>query len=309
MSEKTRALRTHANWMFVLLWAGFVKSWMRECIRNKAPLPEPSMKNVGILKKRLMSLYSLIPGDRHYNDVLAWTAFLAKESPTALRDILSILQMKIKKREQWCTDLVETVATTGRVRLLQERLLAFHKHAAMSTQKVKVWQWADSPLFAIPCIAKTLICIAVNVIGHYRPTEITRPLTRKLFKGVAIISTIDRIAVWFSRRMPDHALWAVARMKKSCPEVSSSIRNTPRYCRLQTLRKFQATVYLSLFFKRYVRPEKVRSVCRGDCPICWTTKILRPLHGDTRHGMCIRCMQKLKRNNLLNRCPICRTDL
>jgi hypothetical protein len=300
MAEKTRTLHAQRRWTSLYLWTGLVKSWMRQRATSRVPLPKPCMENVPALILRLKSLLPG-PGSQQYTDMLAWVAFLAKESPALLRRLLPILP----RHTQWCIDVVETVATTGRVALLHERLHAFQRSADLITQREKIWQWATMQAFAIPRIVRSLLYIGCGIL---QTVGEDRRLGRKLLLSPTVIATIDHIAEWLSKKMPDFAVLNLGR-KKSCPAIASAIQTTSRFRSLQQIAIFRATVYLTLFFKRHVHPEKARTVYRGDCPVCWTPKILHPLHGDKRHGVCHRCIRRLQHKNMLDRCPLCRTDL
>ena len=308
MAEKTKALRAHKNWSFVLLWTALVKGWVRQWRLNKAALPEPCMENVAALTVRLRTLMPLQPATQHYKDMLSWVAFLAKESPTVLRRLLPLIPVQQKHKGAWAADLVEAVATTGRVVLLNERLWAF-QHSSMSLQKEKIWQWVDNPAFAIPRIARVLMSMSTRVLGWAKERGEDAGMTSKLLQGKAIVATIDDIAPWLANKMPDRTVLGVAAKTRSCPAVAAAMRSTPKYQAIQRIRKFRAAVYIALFVRRHVATGKVRTACRGDCPICFAPKILQPLHGDIRHGMCHRCMRKLQRKNMLEKCPMCRVSL
>lgn len=297
--------RTHQNWLTVFLLTGVLKGWVRQWRRNNVPLPNPHMKNVVALMVRIRSLEGLRPGSRLYTDMLAWVSFLAKESPTILRHALSIMP----KHAQWFADVVETVAATGRVALLTQCLRAFQRWASREFQKEKIWQWVDDPAFATPRIARALLRMSCDVLIWAKEHGENRDLSRKLLQGKAIVATIDTIAHWLTTKMPDGNVLGIARKTRSCPAAAAAFRATPRYQAIQHVRKFRATVYLTCFFRRHVSLAKARAATRGDCPICWSPKILHALHGDIRHGMCHACMRRMQPTNLLDRCPMCRVSL
>jgi hypothetical protein len=308
LSDATRAVRAQKRWTFVLLWTGLVKSWMREWRKNRVPLPEPRMENVVALTVRMRTLVPLHPAAQHYKQMLAWVSFLAKEAPAVLRKVLPLVPVQQKYRGQWSADLVETVVATGRVALLYERLWAF-QHVVMPLQKQKIWQWADDPIFATPRIARALMRMSCRVLDWAKGRDEDRGLSRKLLQSRAIVAAIDDIAPWLTTKMPDETVLGIARKTRSCPAAAAAFRATPRYQAIQCHRKFRATVYLTLFFRRHVSLAKARAATRGDCPICWAPKILQALHGDIRHGMCLSCMRGLQRKNMLDRCPMCRVSL
>jgi hypothetical protein len=305
LTKASRAARAHKHWQSILMWTTLVKPYMREWKSARAPLPEPHMDNVTTLKTRLMSMPPQNSNSPHCKTMLAWVPFLAKESPTVLRSVLRIMPIQKKSRGQWCADLVEAVASTGRVALLHDRLQAFNRQADPQTRKEKVWQWANTAAFAVPRIARALIRIALVVLSS--PLR-EKGLSRKLLQSTAIVSTIDSIVVWLVAKLEDRTLMNLA-SKKSFPEVAAALRATPRYKSLRRLATLRASVCLTSFFRNRVTLEKARAAHRGDCPICWAPKILMPLHGDMRHGMCHTCKRNMERNNMLDRCPMCRIAL
>lgn len=313
MVEKTRPLRAQKNWTFVLLWTGFMKSWVRKWRLSQVALPQPRMENVVAMIVHMRTMRPLTPGTRQYKDMLSWVAFLARESPIVFRKIQPHIKVKPMRKGEWLADLVETVASTGRVKLLTERLWMFQKMGyTKSIQKEKIWKWADEPAFANPRITRALLRMSYNVLASAQSKgENIKSLRHDLLKGRAIVSTIDDIAPWLANRMDVKTLLSMTKMH-SCPAVSAvatAMRATARYQSIQRIRKFRAAVHLTLFVRRYVAREKIGSAHRGDCPVCWEPKIIQPLHGDIRHGMCHRCMRRMQRNNMLNHCPMCRVSL
>ncbi len=304
MSEKTRSVRANKHWLFVLLWTGYFRSELSHWRKCVAPLPEPHVQNIPALLARIDSKeYHLCVGSRFYKGLLNWVAFLAKESPATVRTLLP----KLGYKTHWLVDVIETLAPTGRIGLLKDTLDTFGKLASLKIQKEKIWQWAETPAFANPRIARTLLVLSTRVLNGFKHLgQSYKGLGTKILKSVVVVATIDRTAVWLSNKLDDKTLMGLT-SKRSV--VATALRTTPRFQALHRLATLQATVHLTLFFRNHVRLAQARSVVRGDCPICMIPKILQPLHGDKRHSMCLRCKRQMERKNMLDRCPICRTNL
>ena len=306
LAEQSRKARAHKHWMQVFLWTGVVKSCLRAWKKGRVPLPIPCKENVPAFQTRIESgEFRLQPGTPFYQDMLNWVAFLAKESPGTLHKLLP----KIGYKSQWLADVIEVLAPTGRVGRLYASLRVFGRYGDPHIQVEKVWQWANNPAFAIPRIAKALLYMATYILPWAKQNNLKRGLVRSLLEGEAIVRTIDDNAVWLSKKLPDDALLKITSKRRRCQAVVAALRGTPRFHSLQRIAALRATVYLTLFFRNHVRLTQTRSVIRGDCPICWTPKILQPLHGDSRHGMCCSCKRELERKNMLDRCPMCRVSL
>lgn len=308
MTEKTRKIRANRNWLFVLLWTVYVRSKMWTWKKARAPLPVPSKEAIPTFVSRIESdEYSLHPGTSFYKELLIWVAFLAKECPGSLRKLLP----KLGYKTQWLIDVIETLAPTGRVCILKNALWIFSRSADMLTQKEKIWQWINNPAFANPRIAKTLITAATFVIQWATQNNQKKGLVRKLLEGEVIVSTIDHTAVWLSNKMSEDTLlnFANKRNRRRHAVLSAALQNTPRFQKVHRIATLKATVYLTLFFRNHVRLAQARAAHRGDCPICYAPKILQPLHGDKRHGMCLDCKRQMERNRMLDRCPMCRVNL
>ena len=306
LMEKSRKARNHKHWMQILLWTVYVRSEMWFWKKARAPLPAPSKKNVPAFQARITrGEYRLRPGTPFYQDLLGWVSFLAKESPGTLRTLLP----KMGKESQWLSDVIETLVPTGRIGLLNNCLRVFGRTAPMPLQKEKIWKWADDHTFATPRITKQLIFMATSVFHWASQNNQKKGLLSKLFNAEAIVRTIDQNAVWLSNKLPDSILLSYGKKRCSYKVVADALKATPRYQSLRHIATLRATVYLTIFFQNHVRLSKTKTVIHGDCPICWAPKILQPLHGDTLHGMCYGCKRDMERNNLLDRCPMCRVLL
>jgi hypothetical protein len=306
LTEVSRKARNHKHWMQILLWTVYVRSEMRFWKNARVPLPVPCKENVPAFQARITrGEYRLRPGTPFYKDLLGWVSFLAKESPATLRTLLP----KMGKNSQWLSDVIETLAPTGRIGLLNNCLRVFGRTAPMLLQKEKIWQWINDPVFANPRITKNLIFSSTFVLRWATQNNQKKGLVSKLFKGEAIVRTIGQNAVWLSNKLPEDSLLSFGKKQRSYKTVAEALRATPRYQSLRRIATLRATVYLTLFFRNHVRLAKAKAATRGDCPICWAPKILQALHGDKRHGMCLPCKRELERKNMLDRCPMCRVSL
>lgn len=305
LTEQTRKARNHKYWMQILLWTGFVKIHMRAWKAARVPLPTPSKKAIPLFVKRIESIeFHLHPGTPFYQDMLIWVAFLAMESPGTLHKLLP--QMGYKS--QWLADVIEVLAPTGRIGRLSDSLRIFGRYGDPCIQVKKIWQWANDPLFATPRITKALLYMATYILPWARQNGY-KGLAHKLLEGEAIVRTIGHNAVWLSNKLPEDTLIMITNQHRRDQAVVTALRSTPRFQSLQRVATLKAAVYLTLFFRKHVSLTQARAVTRDDCPICWAPKILQPLHGDKRHGMCCSCKRELERKNMLNRCPMCRVSL
>lgn len=304
--EQTNKARTHKHWMCVLLWTGFVKTGMRAWKNARTPLPVPCKENVPLFVARIASNeFRLCPGTPFYQEALNWVTFLAMDSPGTLHKVLP----KMGYKTQWLADVIDAVAPTGRVGRMSDSLRIFGRYGDPRVQVEKIWQWANDPAFATPRIAKALLYMATYILPWAKQNNQEKGLVRRLFEGEAIVRTIEHNAIWLSNKLPDKTLLDITRKRRRCQAVVAALRNTPRFQSLQRIVALRATVYLTLFFRKHVTLTQARAATRGDCPICWAPKILQPLHGDKRHGMCYSCKREMERKNMLDRCPMCRVSL
>ena len=65
-----------------------------------------------------------------------------------------------------------------------------------------------------------------------------------------------------------------------------------------------AAIHVSIWTFLQVRWRYMRRP--AECPVCMETRILLPLHGEKRHGVCRGCMPRVL---VTGRCPLCRTTL
>ncbi len=306
LAHVSHKARNHKYWTGILLWTVYVRSEMWAWKKARVPLPPPTKEAIPLFVKRINAgEYRLRPGTPFYQDMLNWIAFLAQESPATLREVLP----KMGTTPQWLADVVETVAATGRVGRLHAAVRFFCRKAPMPFQLEKIWKWANDVAFATPCIARTILWYAMPVMNWAKLNNQKKGLKKRLLGGKAILRTMEANAVWLSNKLSDVGLVAMATDSREIKKISAALRGTPRFQKLQRIRTLQATVHLVVFFQKHVRTTKIKTVLRGDCPICWTPKILQALHSDTRHSICLPCTRKLKQKGMLDHCPLCRISL
>ncbi len=306
LTEVSRKARSHKHWAVILLWTVYVRREMWAWKKARFPLPVPSKEAIPVFQTRINAgEYRLRPGTPFYQDMLGWVAFLAKDSPATLREVLP----KMGQDAQWLADIVEAVAATGRVGRLHAALRFFCRKAPMPLQLEKIWKWANDAAFATPCITRTIFWYAMYVMHWAKQNNQKKGLKKGLLGGKAILQTIEANAVWLSNKLPDDVLVPMATNPREIKKISAALRGTPRFQKLQRIRTLQATVHLVVFFQKHVRVAKTKTVLRGDCPICWAPKILQALHGDKRHSICLPCTRQLKQKGMLDHCPLCRISL
>ena len=308
------------KWLGLFVWTVFVRFWLKA---NRC-LPVPCKENIPALFDRLNERdFLLRPGTRFYRDILDWIYFLARDYPSKVDDVFFCLQSRRKddlRRPNWFTntssiltwlgqwniDVIEVLANTGRVNLLNTRLQHFWKRLDFETQRQKIWEWSNDIRFSKPSTVRTLLYIATKLIDPETGNYGIR--FKNMLKSKVVVMTHRQIVSWLCRKLVDSDVLSIGRTRNPF-EMSRAIRETPRFKSLDRLNRFQSVVRLVIFFYRYVTLENAGKSRRGTCPICWESKILRPLHDDIRHGICNKCIRRLTKNNLLNRCPTCRVAL
>jgi hypothetical protein len=303
LQEGLRKKRVDVRWT-VLVW------WIRlKCTIRCAldPLPTPCLSKLPTLLSRLPLLAFILPkrGSDHYMSLLNWVKYLAQNRPDLVRDFLS--RIAVSDYGIWSADVVSILAEVGRVGLVIERIQIFMKRSTTILQKVKLWEWLSNERFANPHIAKTLIRLAVRILQFVEDKKQRSRMRVDLLSSRVVLSTLSDVAPWLSRRVPEDNLLNLC-LNRRHPTLAAAMRNTTLGHRILQTARFQAVVRIAQFFNNHVRLQKVKTVCRNDCAICWNPKILWSLHGEHRHGVCSRCLKQLRKNGIVA-CPVCRAQI
>lgn len=299
-----RKIRTGQRWTLVAWWARTLIRIKREL----APLPTPSLSAFPTLLLRLYKMHRMTV--RHSGTVLEWVTFLATKRPDLMQSLFAAIPASASaSTDVWKADIVEAVARSGRVALLVKCMAAFRQDATELVFKQRLLKWIESSDFMKPRIVKVLITYIVQLLEELKINDqLTTPIIRKLWKSPVVMGTITQIAPWLSRKLPEDLVERLCTSTRYPKVIATAMRNTPLGKTLYLQAKWKAAVRLTRFFTRNVSLAALRQVNRGDCAVCWNSRILWSLHEERRHAVCSRCIQRLRKIQH-EVCPVCRTAI
>jgi hypothetical protein len=118
-----------------------------------------------------------------------------------------------------------------------------------------------------------------------------------------------RLASLQSRSPIAQAFWETPAVQQKYAKIRANAEDVLRRFLRNTSMSYvlkAAVAYTHAWNTLRIRWRYLHRSVRGDCPICMETRLLEPLHGERRHGVCKECRPRVE---CTGRCPICRADL
>ncbi len=303
LQEAQRKIRAGLRWTLMAWWVEMLVGLKRMF----SPLPTPALSAFPPLLLRLREMGKLPV--RHRESVLEWVTFMARERPDLVPSLLAVIPDR-KPIAAWKADIVQAVALSGRVALLAKCMRDFRRCSLRDADefKTRLLRWISSPSFMKPRIAKLLVTYFTRLVPMLKEKgQRTSIHVQGLWRSRVILGTISQIAPWLTRKLPlDLVLhYCISRRH---PEMAAALLATPFGRSLYLQAKLRAVARLAWFFRHRVTLAALRQVNRGDCAVCWNTRILWSLHGERRHAVCGRCVRRLRKAQH-QACPVCRAPL